>query len=221
MKKWDWLRNYMREQNISQQEAAEALQWKKTRISELLCGKRDLPVDKVFLAARFFNLNLEQLTKYNSGYSDDIPEQFETLPAQRQIENMFFVDIIDASKSKGKGLETAPIGRQPFNENLSNILSLPKSHALKIIIARGDAMMPTINDKDIVLVDISITKPENDGLYLFDIQGELFIKRLAFNEFDHSATIISDNQLYPPIMVSDLSKLFCLGKILAVCKAIH
>ena len=99
MKKWDWLRNYMREQNISQQEAAEALQWKKTRISELLCGKRDLPVDKVFLAARFFNLNLEQLTKYNSGYSDDIPEQFETLPAQRQIENMFFVYIIDASKS--------------------------------------------------------------------------------------------------------------------------
>ncbi len=68
MNKWEWLRKYMKQNNISQGEAAEALQWKKTRISELLCGKRDLPVDKVFLAARFFNLNLEDLTKYNSNF---------------------------------------------------------------------------------------------------------------------------------------------------------
>lgn len=221
MKKWDWLRDYMRRHNISQQQAADALQWKKPRISELLCGKRDLPVDKVFPAARFFNLDLEQLTKYNSGFSDEIPETDGTAPALSEQNGMFYVDIIDASQSKGSGLNTTPVGRQPFNAFLLKQLQLSDTSRLKIIIARGDAMSPTINDKDIVLVDTEITKPKNDGLYLFDIQGELFIKRLSFNEFEHSASIISDNGLYPPVFITELQKLSCLGKILAVCKTLR
>lgn len=221
MKKWDWLRNYMSEHNISQQQAAEALQWKKPRISELLCSKRDLPVDKVFLAARFFNLNLEQLTKYNSGFSDEIPETADSVPATLEQNDMFYVDVIDASQSKGLGLNAAPIGRQPFTAFFLEQMQLDDASKLKIIIARGDAMSPTINDKDIVLVNTAITKPENDGLYLFDIQGELFIKRLSFNEFDYTASIISDNSLYPPVIVTELKKLACLGKILAVCKTLR
>ncbi len=221
MKKWDWLRNYMREHNISQQQAADALQWKKPRISELLCGKRDLPVDKVFLAACFFNLDLEQLTKYNSGFSDEIPETSGSKPSLSEQNGTFYVDIIDASQSNGFGLNSAPIARQPFNTFLLKQMHLTDASQLKIIIARGDAMSPTINDKDIVLVNTAVTKPENDGLYLFDIQGELFIKRLSFNEFNHSASIISDNSLYPPVIVSDLKKLSCLGKILAVCKTLR
>lgn len=221
MKKWDWLRDYMHKHNISQQQAADALKWKKPRISELLCSKRDLPVDKVFLAARFFNLDLEQLTKYNSGFSDEIPGTAHATPALPEQSGTFYVDIIDASQSKGLGLNAAPVGRQPFNAFLLKSLQLDEASRLKIIIARGDAMSPTINDKDIVLVNTEITRPENDGLYLFDIQGELFIKRLSFNEFDHSASIISDNGLYPPVIVTELKKLSCLGKILAVCKTLR
>lgn len=221
MKKWDWLRDYMRRHNISQQQAADALKWKKPRISELLCGKRDLPVDKVFPASRFFNLDLEQLTKYNSGFSDEIPGTAGSAPTLSEQNGMFYVDIIDASQSKGSGLNTAPVGRQPFNAFLLKQLQLSDTSRLKIIIARGDAMSPTINDKDIVLVDTQITKPKNDGLYLFDVQGELFIKRLSFNEFEHSASIISDNGLYPPVFITELQKLSCLGKILAVCKTLR
>lgn len=79
-------------------------------------------------------------------------------------------------------------------------------------------MLPTICDKDIAIVDTSITKPEYDGIYLFDLQGELFIKRLCFNKFEHNAQIISDNPLYPSITINNLNKLSCLGKVVAILK---
>ena len=33
--KWTWLKEYMQKNNISQGEVADALQWQKTRVSEL------------------------------------------------------------------------------------------------------------------------------------------------------------------------------------------
>lgn len=218
MQNWEWLRERMRKLGISQKDAAEALQWQKTRISELLCGKRDLPVDKVFLAARFFNLDLEQLTKYNSGFSDKIPQEPNKLPKSVEQTKIAFIDVVDASAAKGRGLNTPPVAKQPINDDVLKLIPSLKGKKLKLLIASGDAMSPTINDRDIVLIDVNIKKPNKDGMYLFDLQGELFIKRVVFNEFEKSAQIISDNPLYPPIKVNDLSKLHCLGKIGVVCK---
>ncbi len=221
MNKWEWLRKYMKQNNISQGEAAEALQWKKTRISELLCGKRDLPVDKVFLAARFFNLNLEDLTKYNSNFSNKIPEKASKLPQEVEQSKITFVDVVDASNAKGRGLKAPPLAQQPFSDDIIKLTPMLKGKKLKLVIASGDAMSPTINDRDVVLVDTSVTKPNHDGLFLFDLHGELFIKRLVFNEFENTARIVSDNSLYPPIEIKDFSKLKCLGKINAICKVIY
>jgi phage repressor protein C with HTH and peptisase S24 domain len=216
MSKWKWLRDYMRQNKISQQDAAEALNWKKPRISELLCGKRDLPVDKVLPAAQFFNLDLEALTKFNSGFSNEIPQP--TQKSSTTDEQIFFADIIDCATTEGKGLSAPVVGQYPISKNFFNNLGSASIHSLKAIIVRGDTMLPTVCDKDIAIVDTSITKPEYDGIYLFELQGELFIKRLCFNEFEHNAQIISDNPLYPPITISNLNKLSCLAKVVAILK---
>ena len=105
--KWQWLRIYMQEHNINQQQVADALQWKKTRISELLSGKRDLPVTKVFPAARFFNLDLEELTKYNTGLSKKIPSFKGQITQHKQISELAYIDIIDSANIKGKSLKNA------------------------------------------------------------------------------------------------------------------
>ena len=176
--KWEWLRTYMRKNNISQQQAADALQWKKTRISELLSGKRDLPVTKVFLAADFFNLDLEELTKYNTGLSDQVPSSKGKIVARNQPSDIIYIDILDSANYTGNNLKSATIGRLPFDRNFVKQLKLPNLSDLKIIIASGDDMSPTINDKDIVIVDTSVKKTVTNGLYLFNLQNELFIKRL-------------------------------------------
>ncbi len=216
--KWKWLRDYMQKHGINQQQVAEALQWKKPRVSELLAGKRDLPVTKVFLAARFFNLDLEELTKYNTGLSNKVPSYKGQLPAHNKTNDISYIDVIDSANIKGKSLKNTVIDQVPFSNALAKQLNLPSTLSLKIIIASGDAMSPTINDRDIVLVDTSVNTPQNNGLYLFNIQDELFIKRLSLDKFSGSADIISDNKLYPIIKINNIKKLSCLGKIVYVCK---
>jgi phage repressor protein C with HTH and peptisase S24 domain len=216
--KWEWLRTYMRKNNISQQQAADALQWKKTRISELLSGKRDLPVTKVFLAADFFNLDLEELTKYNTGLTEKIPSQKGKIAPRPASSDIIYLDILDSATYTGNNLKSATIGRLPFDRAFAKQLKLPNLSALKIIISSGDDMAPTINDKDIVIVDTSVKKTLTNGLYLFNLQNELFIKRLSINQFTGEADIISDNSLYPTIKIDNLKDLSCLGKIIFVCK---
>lgn len=71
---------------------------------------------------------------------------------------------------------------------------------LRMVHVEGDSMLPTLNDGDIVLVDLSRTTPSPPGLFvLFDGLG-LVAKRL-----EHVASsdrpmvrILSDNALYPP-----------------------
>ena len=86
------------------------------------------------------------------------------------------------------------------------------------MIARGDAMQPTISDGDLIWVDVSIKTPTSDGLYLFALKGEVFVKRLRLDNFNHSAAIISNNPLYPPIGISKPDKLSTLGKVISVTK---
>ncbi|MBP5398914.1 MAG: helix-turn-helix domain-containing protein [Alphaproteobacteria bacterium] len=218
--KWKWLRDYMQKHNINQQQVADALQWKKPRISELLSGKRDLPVTKVFLASRFFNLDLEELTKYNTGLSKKIPSAKGNIVLDNKISQIAYIDVIDSANTKGKSLKNTVIDQVPFSAAFAQQLNISETSNLKIIIASGDSMSPTINDRDLVLVNTSINTPQNNGLYLFNIKDELFIKRLSLDKFSGSADIISDNNFYPPIKINNIKKLSCLGKIIFVCKHI-
>ena len=104
--KWTWLKEYMQKNNISQGEVADALQWQKTRVSELLGGKRDFPVNKVFPAARFFNLDLEEFTKYNSGFSREIPSTDGKQPQKQATADLVKIDIVNPS-----GGEKEPVFR--------------------------------------------------------------------------------------------------------------
>ncbi len=217
MNKWNWLKEYLQKNNISQGQVAEALQWQKTRVSELLCGKRDLPVNKVFLASKFFNIDLEELTKYNSGFSKQIPITNGKKP-QTQEANVS-LDIID-SQTNGKELKIPPIGTQTISTNILKQLTNSLPQNIKTIIIRGDSMQPTVCDGDMVWVDISVTKPSTDGLYIFSIKGDLFVKRLCFDNFNSKISIISDNSLYPAINIDDINKISTLGKVISICKMI-
>lgn len=221
MNKWNWLKEYMQKNNISQSEVADALQWQKTRISELLCGKRDFPVNKVFLAAKFFNLDLEELTKYNSGFSKEVPSINGKKNVNKNMIEMADIEILDTANTYGKELAIPPIGKQAISLNVLKQITNAKAKDIKIIITHGDAMQPTINDGDIAWIDISIIKPQFDGLYLFSIKGDLFIKRICFDEFNNSASILSDNKLYPAIKIDNPSKVVVLGKVIAITKMLR
>ena len=110
------------------------------------------------------------------------------------------------------------VGQQLISEDVFRVLTPAAPDSIKAMIARGDAMQPTISDGDLIWVDVSIKTPTSDGLYLFALKGEVFVKRLQLDNFNHSAAIISDNPLYPPIGISKPDKLSTLGKVISVTK---
>lgn len=208
MNKWKWLKEYLQKNNISQVEVAEAMLWQKTRVSELLSGKRDFPVNKVLLAAEFFGLDLEEFTKYNSGFSKNIPSfnNEKRLPSA-----MVSVEVIDAN---------SPTTQQMMSKNFLLLISKNSADYLKIVVARGDDMSPTFSDGDMLWVDTSKNSLAVDGIYLFEVKKEMFTKRICMNKIEGGANIISDNRLYPPMYIKNLDKISIIGKIVSVTKAI-
>lgn len=67
--------------------------------------------------------------------------------------------------------------------------------SLSVIQARGDSMEPTIRDGALILVNHSIERIENDGIYALAIDGDLYIKRIQ-KAFNGGLIIKSDNPAY-------------------------
>lgn len=93
----------------------------------------------------------------------------------------------------------------PENEVSENYLALRKDWArrtlqldptdLALINAPGDSMEPTIRSGDTLLVNTAATQFNNDGIYVLEQNGAMFIKRVQVL-FDKSVTIKSDNPAY-------------------------
>lgn len=217
MSKWKWIRDYLLDNGLSQNDLADTLGWQQTRVSELLNDKRDFPKNKLVAAARFFNIDLELLTKYNDGLIGSItPNSLLT----KDVE-MAELEIIDAVASCGTGIESFhPVvaGRHLISFTTLREITNSKPQNIKILKVRGDSMEPTINDSDVIWVDVSYKAPAGDGLYLFCINGELFVKRLQIDFIKHSIIIKSDNLRYDPIVASDSDNVAVLGKVISINK---
>lgn len=91
---------------------------------------------------------------------------------------------------------------------------------LAIITGDGDSMNGTFRDGDSLLVDRGITDIRTDAVYVFTLDGDLFIKRLQ-RLTGGSLRMISDNPVYPAIMIegADLEKVHIQARVLLVWNA--
>ena len=82
---------------------------------------------------------------------------------------------------------------------------------LHIITADGDSMLPRIDHGDFVIVDSSVKTISADAVYAIQYAGSVFIKRVQSHP-DGSVLLISDNNAYQPIVVTDPSTLHIVGR---------
>jgi transcriptional regulator with XRE-family HTH domain len=75
-----------------------------------------------------------------------------------------------------------------------------KIENLAIIDGDGDSMEGTFRNGDSLLVDRGITEIRTDAIYVFTLDGDLFIKRLQ-RMTGGSLRMISDNPVYPAILI--------------------
>ncbi len=91
---------------------------------------------------------------------------------------------------------------------------------LAIISGDGDSMEGTFRNGDSLLVDRGITEIRTDAIYVFTLDGDLYIKRLQ-RMLGGTLRMISDNPVYPPILIegADLEKVHIQARVLMVWNA--
>ncbi len=110
------------------------------------------------------------------------------------------VEVLDIEASAGKGV----IVIDDFIETITSIeYSLEEAkklfggrpaHTIKMITVRGDSMAETFEPRDQIFVDMAVNHFDGDGIYVFILDNQLFIKRLQM-QYKRLA-VISDNPKY-------------------------
>lgn len=78
---------------------------------------------------------------------------------------------------------------------------------------QGDAMVPTLLDGDVILVDTADATHPRDGLYALEGEPDAQVKRLAVNPSNGRITILSDNASYASFADCDPAAIRIIGRV--------
>lgn len=127
------------------------------------------------------------------------------------------VPVFDVAASAGPG---AMVGYESiaysmaFPNGYLHKLTRSNPKNLAIISVKGDSMVPTLMDDDVVMVDTTKTSLNFDGLFVFRFGDALHIKRVTRGSRKDSIIAISDNRsLYDPIEYH-LSEVDVIGRVI-------
>lgn len=127
------------------------------------------------------------------------------------------VPVYDIAASAGPG---AMVGYESIAYSIafppSYIEKLTKSSPrnLAIISVKGDSMVPTLMDDDVVMIDVSKRSVDFDGLFVFRFGEALHIKRVTRASKQGRILAISDNRaLYDPIEY-DIADVDVIGRVI-------
>lgn len=103
---------------------------------------------------------------------------------------------IEAGAGPGRSVQSEQIvDFVSFKEEwVQNFLRVPRKD-LALLSVKGDSMNPTLNDGDMILVDLRSERIEDSAIYVLEFEDALLVKRIQ-RKLDGSVVIKSDNQLY-------------------------
>lgn len=192
----DRLRLCRKNKGVTQAVAAKAVGMSQTNLSELENGLYPTSSFTPMLADYYGVASLWLANGKGKKELEQISRLYK--PAANMDQNTIFVEVLENAGSMGDGAAqldsdiiagTIPISREWVGKTLPSI-SNPGS--LRFIHGLGDSMSPTFQDGDVLLVDTAVHDPGIDGVYVLQVNGQLFIKRVS-RRFDGRHEISSDN----------------------------
>lgn len=140
---------------------------------------------------------------------DEMESNVIAINSRRKSPDISFVTIphFDVSASMGPGCAPPEHTVEVIRDITVHVdwlksqgLNFSKLENLAIIDGDGDSMEGTFRNGDALLVDRGITDVRTDAIYVFTLDGDLFIKRLQ-RMTGGSLRMISDNPIYPAIVI--------------------
>lgn len=164
---------------------------------------------------------LQTTPAYLTGDTDDPAENAIALPSSADLASeMGLVKITEIDLDIGMGAsfmdepEVAEVDRWIPQEWISNFTNTP-APLLAIARPTGDSMYPTINDRDLVLIDRSErTIQQQDAIWALVYGGLSTIKRVRMKP-DGTARLMADNPQVRDEVATD-GELYVIGRVAGV-----
>jgi transcriptional regulator with XRE-family HTH domain len=208
MKISDQLKRLMEQKDLTANALAELSGVPQPTISRILNGQHGDPRTKTLeRLASALNVSLRQLREpdlsdinVEGSVEDGLQKRF--FPGIKTFDRMSFDNKIQIPKlaavpSMGSGepltydgdqiIDFLPVSKIWLERNVK-----AKPNNLRVITGAGDSMHPTFSDGDMLLVDISKTRTDIDGVYVLSAHDRLFIKRVR-QRMDGHFEVSSDN----------------------------
>lgn len=153
------------------------------------------------------------------------PEQLSpasSLPLPVVDQDVVEIDRIDLAYGMGGSFldnATVEVEKVKFSASWLREFTKTPPHLLVTTQGLGDSMMPTIHDRDVVIIDRSQKHPDmGDKIWAMTYAGMGMIKRLRFQP-DGTVKISSDNQMIRDEIASE-GDLFIVGRVIAIMRSV-
>lgn len=136
---------------------------------------------------------------------DDLPDGVFALVPRIGIELSAGPGVMDSSEQ-----DLPPLA---FRDDWVRSKNITSRSNLRVLEVRGDSMAPSLEDGDVVLVDIGQQDIVDNEVYAIAYGSDLRIKRIA-KRFDGGLFVRSDNPKYPEEIITppDMEHVRVLGK---------
>ncbi len=128
------------------------------------------------------------------------------------------VNVYDVQAGAGGGVvvyDEEAVGQLAFPRGYLRGLTRANPDHLGIISVKGDSMLPTLADDDVVMVDRSKCDLSYDGLFVIRDGGDaLLVKRIGRASQRGFVTIISDNRNIYPSVEKSLQDIEVVGRVI-------
>jgi len=195
-------------------EAADAIQafgWKPSTYYGHENGSRGFKADTAKQYAKAYGVSIEWLL-YGTGGNTPITVPNGLPPP----EGADLVPVYDVAASAGHGVIVDAedhVSNLAFSSKYLREMTSAKGRQLAAIRVKGDSMTPTIQDDDMVVIDMTKTNLDFDGLFVIRVGEALQIKRIGRGCRRTSVMVIADNSLYPPVD-TERTEIDVVGKVI-------
>lgn len=220
------IKSRRRELRLSQQQLADRLGWRQSRIGNYEAGVRDIGTDDLRSIAEALEMTFDELVSGNysstsignqtiSGSSVNITTANQinhgvgliTQPEQ-DTSHTHRIDYLDVRAAAGlTGFENSDYPEiisslYLTDEGMAQLVGKKSADGICLVNVPTDSMEPTIRKGDWVFLDTNINYYNGDGVYAFAIDNALFIKRIQ-KLVGGGYRLHSDNKDYDPQDITD------------------